>query len=78
MVDEKIETVARDNYFHKTGKMIADCSRPDMVIGFVDGAKWAMDQQQNNLHSALKGLGLDRHSIALNILRIAGIELPKL
>lgn len=75
--DEQIHEAARYNYFETTGKMIAECTRPDMVIGFFDGAKWALQQQQNDLHAALKGLGLDKHSIALNVLKIAGIELPK-
>lgn len=77
ITNEQVEAAARGNYFHKTGRMIAECSRPDMVIGFVDGVKWALEQQQNDLHSALKGLGLDKHNIALNVLRIAGIDLPK-
>lgn len=29
------------------------------------------------LYDALKGLGLEKHSIVFNVLKIAGIELPK-
>jgi hypothetical protein len=29
------------------------------------------------IHNALKGLQLDKHGIALNVLKIAGIEPPK-
>lgn len=43
---EQIELAARDNYWKKTGIAMAENSRSDMVIGFVDGADWALQQQR--------------------------------
>lgn len=44
ITQQVIEQAARHNYFEKTGKMIAENSRPDMVIGFVSGAQWMQEQ----------------------------------
>jgi hypothetical protein len=40
--------------------------------GAIEGEKEIIER----LHKALKALRLDKHSIALNVLKIAGIELP--
>ena len=42
-------------------------------IGAIEGQRDLIER----IHTALKGLGLEKHSIALNVLKIAGIELPK-
>lgn len=42
--DEHILEAARENYFKRTGLLLAECSMPDMVIGFRAGAKWALLQ----------------------------------
>lgn len=42
-------------------------------IGAIEGQRELVER----LHTALKGLGLQKHSIALNVLKIAGIKLPK-
>lgn len=44
---------------------------------YLQGAIAAEKDVAERLYKALKGLGLHKHSIALNVLRIAGIELPK-
>lgn len=41
--------------------------------GAIEGQRHLIER----LHKSLKGLGLEKHSIALNVLKIAGIELPK-
>jgi hypothetical protein len=47
--DEEIENAARDFYWSRQpkGKFMAENSRPDMVIGFVRGVKWYMEQINN-------------------------------
>lgn len=44
---------------------------------YLQGSIEGENEVVERLHKALKGLGLDKHSIALNVLKIAGIELPK-
>jgi hypothetical protein len=50
-------------------------AHPD--LNFESGALWMEEDMTERIHKALKGLGLEKHSVALNVLRIAGIELPK-
>ena len=54
LTDEEIEKEARDFYFRKTGEVIADNSRPDMVIGYVAarkmGSGWS-DEDMIDFHN---------------------------
>ena len=59
--------------YDELGRDIAIRSRN----GFISGAEWAITQQTARLHAALKQLHLDKHPTALNVLKVAGIELPK-
>lgn len=68
MIDEKkIKEAAR---IHATGNMLYECHKE----AFEQGAKWALEQQSIEIYNALKGLGLEKHSIALNVLKITGIK----
>lgn len=53
----------------------------DAIRNLSPGVLWQIQNEESEiterLHKALKGLGLEKHSIALNVLKIAGIELPK-
>jgi len=43
---EMIEQAAKDIYGRRSGRVFAENSRPDLVIAFIAGAEWAIDQQQ--------------------------------
>ena len=44
---------------------------------YLQGAIKGEEDVIQRLYDALKGLGLEKHSIVFNVLKIAGIELPK-
>lgn len=44
ITEEQTEVAAREFYWRTTGDVFAENSRPDMVIGFYGGAKWALEQ----------------------------------
>ena len=46
--DEEVELEAKNFYWKRNpSKVIAENSRPDMVIGYVEGAKWIKEQILN-------------------------------
>lgn len=64
-------------YVRTTEGRCASSSAGSRFTGFKAGAKWALERQAEAIFNSLKGLGLEKHSIALNVLRIAGIKLPE-
>jgi len=76
ITNKRISELAVHLFPSQEGNMEDDINASKRFIfelGALQGAQDVVDR----IHSALKGLGLEKHSIALNVLKIAAIELPK-